>query len=355
MKAAVYEGVRTVRVRDVPDPAPSADDLVLRVRACGICGSDLHSYTTGAFVRPGQVMGHEFCGEVVEVGRNVQGLTVGERVTAMPFAACFACPACVKGEYHLCYNAGGHAIAYGLPGAFAEYVRVPQATLGRNVFRLPDELSDLAGATVEPLAVAVHAVELARPAIGARVVVVGAGLIGQCTIQVLKARGVATVVVTEVSARRAEMARRSGADVVVDPARDDVVREVAAIVGSGPGGRGAAADVVFDCAGVPAAFTQALRLVGPGGTLAITAIYEEPVQLDPSRIVWREMKILGTFGYRHEFPQTIELLRSGKVKTEPLVTDRFPLEQTDEGFQRQLAKDQAMKVMIEPARRGERA
>jgi 2-desacetyl-2-hydroxyethyl bacteriochlorophyllide A dehydrogenase len=349
MKAAVFEGVRDVQVRRIPEPAATADDIVLRVKTCGICGSDLHSYTTGAFVKPGQVMGHEFCGEVVEVGQNVRGVGVGDRVTAMPFVACYACPPCVRGEYHLCDNLAGHVIAYGLPGAFAEYVRVPRAVLGRSIFKLPAEINDLTGATVEPLAVAVHAVETARPAFGARVVVIGAGLIGQCMIQVLKAAGVGAVVVSEVSATRAEVARRFGADAVVDPTAGDFLARVAEIVGRGRRGRGAAADVVFDCAGVPAAFTQALTLVRPGGTLAITALYEDPVQFDPSRVVWREVRIVGTLGYRHEFPQAIELLRSGRVRTEPLVTDRFALDQANEGFQRQLAKDQAMKVMIQPA------
>jgi threonine dehydrogenase-like Zn-dependent dehydrogenase len=104
VQAAVFEGIRTIRVQTIPDPQPTADDIVIRVKACGICGSDLHSYTTGAFVKPGQVMGHEFCGEVVEVGANVRGLAVGERVTAMPFNACYPCQTCMRGETHLCYD-----------------------------------------------------------------------------------------------------------------------------------------------------------------------------------------------------------------------------------------------------------
>ena len=177
MKAAVYEGIRDVRVQTIPDPTPTPDDIVLRVKACGICGSDLHSYTTGAFITPGQVMGHEFSGEVIEVGRHVVDMAPGDRVTAMPFNACYHCAICLRGDYHLCRNLAGTAIAYGLPGGFAEYLRVPRATLGRNVFKLPESLDDLTGATVEPLAVAVHAVGLANPEIGARVVVLGAGLI----------------------------------------------------------------------------------------------------------------------------------------------------------------------------------
>lgn len=348
MKAAVFEGVRDLRVQTIADPQPTAEDIVIQVKACGICGSDLHSYTTGAFVQPGQVMGHEFCGEVIEVGKNVQGIKKGERITATPYTGCYRCPACMKGDYHLCYNIFGQAIAYGLPGAFAEFLRVPLATLGRNVFKLPDGVSNVSGATVEPLSVAVHAVELARPEIASKVVVVGAGLIGQCIIEVLKAKGVGTVVVSEVSEARAEVAKRSGAEVVVNPASGDVIEQVGQIVGFGPGGRGAAADVVFDCAGVPAAFIQALHLVRPGGTLAIVALYEEPVQFNPSPLVWKEIKMLGMFGYRHEFPSAIELLHSGKVKTEPLVTDIFSLDQVTDAFERQLARDQAMKVLVRP-------
>jgi len=348
MQAAVYEGIRDIRIQAVPDPEPTPDDIVLRIEACGICGSDLHSYTTGAFVKPGQVMGHEFSGEVVAVGSRVSGIAVGDRVTAMPFNACYNCPGCLRGDYHLCYNTSGNAIAYGLPGGFAEYLRVPRASLGRNVFTLPESLDFVAGATVEPLAVAVHAVNLAHPEIGAQVVVLGAGLIGQSVVQGLKARGVGTIVVAEVSDTRAALAIRSGADVVVHPAQEQAVERIGEIIGFGPGRRSAAADVVFDCAGVPAAFTMALRLLRPGGTLAVTALYEESVQFSPSRLVWGEVKLVGTFGYRNEFPQTIELLRSGKVNTAALITDVFPLDQTNEGFQRQLAKDLAMKVMIRP-------
>jgi 2-desacetyl-2-hydroxyethyl bacteriochlorophyllide A dehydrogenase len=348
MKAAVYEGIRDIRIQTIPDPEPTPDDMVMCVKACGICGSDLHSYTTGAFVKPGQVMGHEFSGEVVEVGARVSDLAVGDRVTAMPFNACFNCPACLRGDYHLCYNMGAQAIAYGLPGGFAEYLRVPRASVGRNVFKLPELLGFVAGATVEPVAVAVHAVQLAHPEIGARVVVLGAGLIGQSVIQVLKARGVGAIVVAEVSDTRAALAIRSGADVAVNPTQEQAVERIGEVVGFGPGRRAAAADVVFDCAGVPAAFTTALRLLRPGGTLAITALYEESVQFNPSRLVWGEVRLVGTFGYRNEFPQTIELLRSGRVNTVSLITDTFPLEQTNDGFQRQLDKDRAMKVMIQP-------
>ena len=216
------------------------------------------------------------------------------------------------------------------------------------MFVLPDEISDVAGATIEPLAVAVHAVELARPALGAKAVVLGAGLIGQCVVQVLKARGVGMLVVSEVSARRAELARHSGADIVVNPTSTNVIEQIGEAIGFSPGRRGAAADVVFDCAGVPAAFDDALRLVRPGGTLAVTALYEESVHVNPSRFVWSEVTLVGTFGYRNEFPQTIQLLHSGKVDTTMLVTDFFPLEQTNEGFERQLTKDQAMKVIIQP-------
>ena len=348
MKAAVYEGIRDVRVQTLPDPVPAAEDIVLRIKACGIWGSDLHAYTTGAFITPGQVRGHALSGDVVEVGRHVVDIQPGDRVTAMPFKACYHCAACLRGDDHLCFQLGGTTIAYGLPGGFAEYLRVPRATLGRNVFKLPDSLDDITGATVEPLAVAVHAVSLARPEIGARVVVLGAGLIGQCVMQVLRARGVGTGVVSEVSRTRAALALRSGADAVVNPRSENVVEAVGAIVGFGPGRRGAAADVVFDCAGVPAAFSAALRLVRPGGTIAITALYEEAVECSPNRLVWGEVRVVGTFGYRNEFPHTIELLRSGKVQTTALVTDVFPLDHTNAGFQRQLSKDQAMKVIIQP-------
>src|ERR671934_1254596 len=154
MKAAVFRGVKNVQVEEVATPRAGAEDVVVAVKACGICGSDLHTYTHGSFVEPGQVMGHEFVGEVVEAGDAVQGISVGDRVTASPLQPCMECPRCAEGRYNLCGKAWTQGIAYGKPGAFAELVQIPNSKPGENVFPLGDEVSDDAGSLTEPLAVA---------------------------------------------------------------------------------------------------------------------------------------------------------------------------------------------------------
>src|SRR4030088_2361483 len=166
MKAAVFRGVRNIQVEDVARPEAGPEDVVVAVRACGICGSDLHTYLHGSFVEPGQVMGHEFVGEVVQAGAAVTGIAVGDRVTASPLVPCMECARCREGRYNLCAKAWTQGIAYGRPGAFAEFVRIPGAVVGENVFTLGEGVSNDAGALTEPLAVAVHAVKLAEPVHG---------------------------------------------------------------------------------------------------------------------------------------------------------------------------------------------
>ena len=165
MRVGVFRGVRRIEVEEAPEPVAGERDVVIDVKACGICGSDLHTYLAGALVDEGQVLGHEFAGEVVEVGSEVTGIARGDRVTAVPIQPCGSCRRCLEGNGHLCEHTHERGIAFGLPGAFADRLRIPDARLGVNVHALPEGLSYEAGALVEPLAIAVHAVNRsgARP------------------------------------------------------------------------------------------------------------------------------------------------------------------------------------------------
>src|SRR4051812_22398238 len=212
MKAAVFRGVQNLQVEDVEAPTAGAEDVVVAVRQCGICGSDLHTYLHGSFVEPGQVMGHEFVGEVVETGDAVKGIAVGDRVTASPLQPCNECARCAEGRYNLCAKAWTQGIAYGKPGAFAELVRIPGAISGQNIFPLGDDVSDDAGALTEPLAVAVHAVKLAEPVAGATAVVLGLGTIGQQVVQALRSAGAGRVIGVDISQLRLEAAGTLGAE-----------------------------------------------------------------------------------------------------------------------------------------------
>jgi 2-desacetyl-2-hydroxyethyl bacteriochlorophyllide A dehydrogenase len=342
MKAAVFHGIKEIVVEEVETPRAGADDVVLAVTACGICGSDLHTYLHGSFVEPGQVMGHEFVGTVVEAGPGVDGIGVGDRLTASPLVPCNECPRCAEGRYNLCAKAWTQGIAYGKPGAFAELVRIPEATVGRNVFRLGSDVSDEAGALVEPLAVAVHAVRLGGPVTGATALVLGLGTIGQQVAQTLRARGAGRIIGVDVSALRLNAAAELGAEVI--DGSEGVDDALARMLGSG-----GEIDVVFECSGVPAVADAALAHVRPGGTIVVLALYDDPVTFNPTVLVQKEIRLQGSIAYTGEdFADAVALITGGAVQAGPLVTQHRSLDQIGEAFEVQLEKDQSLKVIVTP-------
>ena len=341
MRAGVFRGVRQVPIEDVPDPDPGPRDVVLDVKACGICGSDLHTYAEGLLASPGQVMGHEFAGEVVSVGAAVSGIAVGDRVTALPIQPCGACRRCREGSRHLCEVWTQRSIGYGLPGGFAERLRIPDAVLDDNVHRLPDALSFEDGALVEPLAVAVHAVGRAAPAPDDVALVLGLGTIGLQVAQVLLARGVGRVVGADLSPLRRSVASSLGVTVVSGA---ELAAEVAETLGDRE------VDVVFEATGAPPLVQGAVELVRTGGTVVVIALYGARAEIDPTLMVQKELTVRGSAIYTPaEFHEAIELLASGRARSQPLITQRHDLEELGEAFEVQLDKDAAIKVMVSPA------
>ena len=334
MRAGVFRGIRQVPIEDVPDPRPGPRDVVLDVKACGICGSDLHTYVAAQLAAVGQVMGHEFSGEVAEVGGEVDGIAVGDRVTGPPIQPCGDCAACRAGRRHLCETWTTRSIAYGLPGAFAERVRIPDATLGDNVFKLPDPMTFEEGALVEPLAVGVHAVGRADTGSGDVALVLGLGTIGLQVAQVLLARGLTDVIGADLSPLRRSVAEELGVTAVSGD-------ELAAAAGGRP------IDVVFEATGAPALVQGAMELVRPAGTVVLIALYEEPAQIVPTLAVQKELTVCGSAIFTPaEFEEAVELLAAGKVRSRPLITHRLALEDLGAAFEAQLDKDAAIKVMI---------
>jgi 2-desacetyl-2-hydroxyethyl bacteriochlorophyllide A dehydrogenase len=342
VRAAVFKGVEDIQVEEVPAPEAGAGDIVVRVHACGICGSDLHTYQHGSFVQPGQVMGHEFVGEVVQVGNEVEGVAVGDRVTASPVVPCMECARCKEGRYNLCGVAWATGIAYGRPGGFAEFVQIPSAVLGENVFVLGQEVSDEGGALVEPLAVAVHAVRLVEPVEGKTSLVLGLGTIGLQVVQVLRARGAGRIIGLDLSETRIQAAAALGAE-----ALDGSEGAGAALAGAL--GEGDEIDLVFECSGAPAAAAAALEHVRAGGTIVVLALYDDPVTFDPTALVQREVRLQGSIAYTSEdFREAVRLLSTGEAEVGPLVTHRKPLEQIRDAFSVQLQKDESIKVLVTP-------
>ena len=342
MKAAVFKGIEDVQVEDVPEPEAGPEDVVVQVSACGICGSDLHTFLHGSFVEPGQVMGHEFAGRVVAAGEDVQGLAVGDRVTAVPIVPCGECARCAEGRYNLCAVAWTTGIAYGRPGAFAERVRIPGSVPGENVFKLADEVDDEAGATVEPLAVGVHAVRLAGSVEGATALVLGLGTIGQQIVQVLRAHGAKRVIGMDLSQLRLDAARELGADAVDGSAGPEQAL-------AGALSEGEEIDIVFECSGVPALATAALDAVRGGGQIVVLALYDDPVTFNPTALVQKELRLQGSIAYTSEdFAEAIDLLRRGAARADTLITHRERLDDIGEAFRVQLSKDQSLKVLVTP-------
>lgn len=346
MKAAVYKGPADIVIEEVEQPRIGYQDILVKVCACGICGSDLHTYKDGLYTEPGQIMGHEFSGEVVQVGKGVLNIKNGDRITAIPLVGCRNCHMCARGLYYLCLSKFGRTIAYGLPGAFAEYVRVPDAVLNRNVYGIPDRISYEEAALIEPLSTGLHAVRLAQPDIAETALILGAGPIGLCLLQVLRSAGPSTIIVSEISDKRLGMAKKLGADLVVNPKVEKLAELVTQIEGIDTASHGI--DVVIDCVGKEATFKQGFDMVSPKGTLVLVGLYGNAVPVDLTFVVQNEVRVVGVFSYHDEFRQSIRLIQTGKVDVKSLISHRFPLGDTKHAFDVQCDAEESLKVLIIP-------
>lgn len=347
MKAAVLRGVRDIAIEEIPVPEIGPGDVLIKVSNCGICGSDIHSFSTGLYVEPGQVMGHEFTGIAWRVGEDVTGIAVGDRVTGFSAGVCGKCDACLRGQPLLCAELFKNSTGYGRPGAFAEYVLIENAVPGATIHKLPDSIDDITAAMIEPVSVGVTAVTEAHVKPGDRVVVLGAGMIGNACLQAAKAAGAKEVLAVEVSTARLKLARESGADDVFDARTGDALEWVIEKLGPAPyhyhvGGN---ADVVFEAAGVPVTIRQAFEMVRPGGTICFVGLPEEAAPIDTTKIVHKMPHIIGSLG--GDFVAAIDLLSNGKIRAKQLVTHKFPLSRIKEAFEAQLKADESVKVMIE--------
>jgi 2-desacetyl-2-hydroxyethyl bacteriochlorophyllide A dehydrogenase len=336
MKAAVFYGPRDIRVEEVEKPKVEAGEILIKVRACGICGSDLHTYKLGIFRELGVpvgdnrlILGHEYSGDVAEVGEGVDGVRVGDRVTAVSM------------------------------GGMAEYVKT-FAFLNGNVFHLPPKVSYEEAATNEPLATSLHAANLASPLEGETILIAGAGIIGLGMLQVLKARCPNRVIVAEISEKRRQMARQLGADFVIDPSTGDLSKQVTELVGTAPmmfspGQTTSALDIAIDCVGTTAGsnrtpvIEQLLNIVREGAKVVLVGTHEDKVTLDLNVIMGKGLRVLGSVAYGpDELAESLEMIRSGKVKRKPLISHEFSLNEAKEAFETQLMASKSIKVLLKP-------
>jgi L-iditol 2-dehydrogenase len=343
MKALVLKSSRHFAVEDIATPRPGPDEVLIRVRACGICGSDVHGMdgSTGRRIPP-IVMGHEASGEVVEVGRNGAGWYPGDRVTFDSTLYCGHCWHCLRGEVNLCDNRrviGVSCAEYRRDGAFAEFIAVP----ARSLYRLPDNLTFEQAALVESVSVAAHAVGRTPLSRTSRVAVVGAGMIGLLIIQVLKWRNCAGIIAIDVDEDRLRLARALGATATLSSRTADVAADVGALT------EGRGADASFEVVGIAETVRTAVDCVRKGGSITLVGNLSPLVELPLQAVVTRELTLIGTCASAGEYPACLEMIANGTVDVTAFVSAVAPLEMGAHWFERLYGGEKGlMKVLLKP-------
>ncbi len=343
MQALLLTDYKKLEITDMPTPEPGPSDVLIRVRACGICGSDIHGWdgSTGRRVPP-LVMGHEAAGDVAAVGSQVDRFKVGDGVTFDSMVSCGNCRFCRRGSANLCDNRrvlGVSCADYRQHGAFAEYVVVPE----HITYAIPKSLAPHHAAMVEPVSVAVHAVERTPLQIGDTAVVVGSGMIGLLIIQILRLAGCGQIIAVDLDEEKLGLARQMGADASIHAEKDDVASVVRERT------RGAGADIAIEAVGVSATVKTAIDSVRKGGKVTLVGNLTAEVEFPLQSVVTREIDVLGSCACSGEYPVCIDLLARGAVNVEPMITARAPLAEGADWFKRLYAGEAgAMKVVLEP-------
>jgi L-iditol 2-dehydrogenase len=329
---------------DFPAPQPEPDEVSVRVRACGICGSDIHGWdgSTGRR-RPPLIMGHEASGEIAALGSQVQGWRVGERVTFDSTISCGHCANCRSGHVNLCENRRVLGVApaeYRQNGAFAEFVTLP----ARILYRLPEGLSFQQAAMVEPVSIAVHAVKRVTVAPTDTAVVVGSGMIGLFVVQALRWAGARRIIAIDLEAKRLALARELGATDTLQSDQCDVAAEVAKLT------EGRGADLAFEVVGVTATLQLAIACLRKGGSAVLVGNLAPKTDFPLQAVVTRELTLYGSCASAGEYPLCLDLISRGVIRVEPMISAVAPLAEGAEWFARLSGKtgSQYMKVILQP-------
>jgi len=335
-EAAVLYGPHDVRLEERPVPVPGPREVLVEVRSVGVCGSDVHYYEHGRIgsfvVEQPLVLGHESMGVVVGLGSEVTKHHVGERVALEPGVPCGTCRECRAGRYNLCPYVKFFATPP-VDGAFARYVTIHEDF----AYALPDEISDDAGALVEPVSVGLWACRKARLRGGEHVLVTGAGPIGLLAMQAAFALGAAKVTVTDVVDERLQFARKVGATATVNVRSTPLVEA------------GVEADVLIECSGSPTAVADGLRCLRPAGTAVLVGMGPgETVEIPVAYLQQHEIWLTGTFRYANTYPDAIELIRAGKIRPEEIITGHYPLAEAESAMQATRRDPSQVKVMVLP-------
>jgi len=337
MKAAVFYEPHRLRLEQRPTPSVGALDVLLRVGACGVCGTDLHIFDGEAKVEPPVILGHEYAGTVAEVGSEVTGLKVGDRVAIDPNIACGQCQYCRKGRVNLCQNL--KAVGITRDGGFAELCVAPVT----QVYKLPPHVPLEWGAFCEPISCCIRGIERAEIQLEDTVVIIGGGNIGLLMVQLARAAGAGRLVVLEPLEQKRHIALRVGADLTLDPFDARLPKQIQEAIGDG-------ADVVIECVGKPQAVELAVSLVRGGGRVLLFGLCDrhDTVTLRPQEIFYKELTLLGSILNPFTFQRAVNLLAEGKVSLEHFAIQRFGLDDLLSAFEEQ-RRGVAVKTLIVPA------
>lgn len=324
MKALRYYGNRDMKVEDVADVTkPEAGYVKVAVKWCGICGSDLHEYAGGPIAaKPPVTLGHEFSGEIVEVGENVPDFVqAGQRITCLAAELCFQCTYCLKGEYNRCLNL--KLMGFHVNGGFAQYVNIPWY----SCIALPENVSYEHAALFDPYGAAMHALKRTPLGQGDTVAIFGLGPIGLAMVDSALATGAKKVIAIDQEGVRLDVARELGAHVVLDYKKVDVVEEILSITG------GVGADVAADCAGSNVSINNAVASIRKGGSAVVVAVFEKPPVLDFVDMLLKEKNLVFTFGNCGEHETILNMMSDGRLRPESMITKKIKLENVvEEGF-----------------------
>jgi (R,R)-butanediol dehydrogenase / meso-butanediol dehydrogenase / diacetyl reductase len=347
MRVAVLSDIKKLIIQERSKPKIAVGEVLVKIEYCGICGSDVHTYLNASFFPIGTVMGHEVSGVVVEIGTQVKHFKPGMRVVVKPVAPCRICEACKNGRDNVCYQGFDRDIGESpeRDGGFSDFMRVPWPD--EMLFSIPDKVSFQEAVLVEPLATSLHAMQQSEFKVGSCVIVSGAGAIGLGLLQLLRIGGAGKIIVLEISPERSSIAKTLGADYVFNPIVEGTELEdkIAELTG------GFGADVLYECAGVPAALQNSIKYVRKGGgQIMVVGITDKDVPINPLMLVLKEIEMKGCIGYTSaEFQKAIDIVASKQMNTQVMISDTILLKDIEKkGFQRILSSTDMVKVLVHP-------
>lgn len=336
MKVAQFEKPNVLRVISKPLRSLHDGEILIQVQACGVCGTDVHIVDGTSRSTPPVVLGHEYAGIVVDVGKGTNDIVVGQHVAVDPNISCGRCFYCRRGLVHLCENL--RALGVDIDGGMSEYCIVPFS----QIYKLPQDFTPEVSVFIEPVSCAIHGIDLARIKTGDTVVIIGGGTIGLIMLQLAISAGAAKVFVVEPLEYKRKLAGELGADVVLNPMEEDIQSAILDLTHVG-------ADVVIECVGKTSTSEGAIDLVRRGGIVDLFGVCSrgEKMSVEPNKIYFKELTLVGSYVNPHTFDRSIAMLQSGRIKIDKLKTDSFPLDGVHEALRYQ-REGKTIKSIIRP-------